>query len=82
MVWYSIVCCTILRGCLHELGFAANLGQDASAGQPISSQTPVTVYMNPSPDPAGSCKQLQAFDWRRIDSGSVLTQVGVLRHFV
>ena len=27
------------------------------------------LYMNPPPDLAGSCKQLQAFDWRRVDPG-------------
>ena len=29
-----------------EPGLAANPGQGASLGQPFSSQTPVTVYMN------------------------------------
>ena len=38
-------------------------------GQPFSNQTPMTVYVYRLSDPGASCKQLQAFDWRRVDPG-------------
>ena len=44
------------RGHLHEPGLAANPGQDASLGQPFSSQTLVAVYMNLPGQTKGSCK--------------------------
>ena len=46
-----------LRGSLHEPQLAANPGQDASPGQPFSSQTPVTVYMKPPGQTTGTRKQ-------------------------
>ena len=39
--------CSLFSGRLHEPGLDANPGQVAKPGQPFSSQTPVTVYMNP-----------------------------------
>ena len=51
-----------VRDRLRASGLAAKPGQDTSPGQHFSSQTVVTVYMNPLSDRVGSCKQLQALD--------------------